>query len=178
MVYRGTVLPRHLGADNKADDGFIAQCIGEALPHVWQQTPLNLDWQQETGRGRQLFEMKLTWISPLKAGESFVIAVSLTGTQANMLGARFSCLKAAPAAFAPSPIPLLAPFARKAASQLACHREPRKPCHACGQTDQRRGSSPPDPFVPLRHAHQKPPTARFLFADPASNRRTGAWPAR
>ncbi|MEH0071731.1 hypothetical protein V6L77_17790 [Pannonibacter sp. Pt2-lr] len=106
VVYRGTVLPRHLGADNKADDGFIAQCIGEALPHVWQQTPLNLDWQQETGRGRQLFEMKLTWISPLKAGESFVIAVSLTGTQANMLGARFSCLKAAPAAFAPSPIPL------------------------------------------------------------------------
>ncbi|MGY4748444.1 thioesterase [Pannonibacter sp. Q-1] len=89
VIYRGTVLPRHLGADNKADDGFVAQCIGEALPHVWQQTPLNLGWQQETGSQRRLFEMKLTWISPLKAGESFVIAVSLTGTQANMLGARF-----------------------------------------------------------------------------------------
>jgi acyl-CoA thioester hydrolase len=89
IVYRGTVLPRHLGADSKADDGFVAQCITEALPHVWQLTPLGIAWQQETGSIRHLYETKLSWISPLKAGESFVMTASLTGTQANMLGARF-----------------------------------------------------------------------------------------
>lgn len=89
IVYRGTVLPRHLGADNKADDVFVAQCLSEAMPHVWQRTPLDIRWQQETGSIRYLYESKLSWISPLKTGESFVMTASLTGTQANMLGARF-----------------------------------------------------------------------------------------
>lgn len=89
IAYRGTVLPRHLGADSKADDGFVARCLTEALPHVWQLTPLDIGWQQETGSSRRLYETKLSWISPLKTGESFIMTASLTGTQANLLGARF-----------------------------------------------------------------------------------------
>ncbi|WP_417685088.1 acyl-CoA thioesterase [Roseibium sp.] len=82
ICFRGTVLPRHLGPDGRADDGFVLGAFTDAVPHVWQRTPMNHAFLTENGYGRVAVEMKLTWSSPLKTGDMFVIAsapVSVAG---------------------------------------------------------------------------------------------------
>ncbi|WP_196220711.1 thioesterase family protein, partial [Roseibium hamelinense] len=79
ICFRGTVMPRHLGPDNKADDGFALSAFTDGVVHVWQRTPMNHAFLTKHGYGRVAVEMKLTWHSPLKNGEAFYILTGFTG---------------------------------------------------------------------------------------------------
>lgn len=79
VCFRGTVLPRHLGADNRADDGFALSCFTDGVAHVWERTPMTYAYLTEHGLGRVAVEMKLTWASPLRAGDAVMVVSGLTG---------------------------------------------------------------------------------------------------
>jgi len=79
VVHRATVLPRHAGADGRADDAFALMCFTEAAPHVWNTTPMGDAWLTERGLGRVAVEMKLVWHGPLKPGDPVVTMSGLTG---------------------------------------------------------------------------------------------------
>ncbi|WP_242390261.1 acyl-CoA thioesterase [Polymorphum gilvum] len=81
IVYRATVLPRHLGPDGRADDAFALSCFTDSAPHLWERTPMTHAWLSQHGCGRVAVEMKLTWLSPVKVGEPVVVATGLTGCQ-------------------------------------------------------------------------------------------------
>ncbi|WP_150496388.1 thioesterase family protein [Roseibium aquae] len=79
VCFRGTVLARHLGPGNKADDKFAIACFTDGVAHVWERTPMTHAYLTENGYGRVAVEMKLTWISPLKAGDPVKVISGLTG---------------------------------------------------------------------------------------------------
>lgn len=81
ICFRGTVLPRHIGIDGKADDQFVLSCCTDGVPHVWQRTPMTVAYLDENGFGRVAVEMKLCWHTPLKSGEPIVVATGFTGVQ-------------------------------------------------------------------------------------------------
>ncbi|MBD8893945.1 acyl-CoA thioesterase [Roseibium litorale] len=81
LSHRATVLARHQGADNRADDQFAASCASCASPHVWERTPLKQAYREQNGLGRLTKEAKLTWLSPLKAGDAVLVISSLTAVQ-------------------------------------------------------------------------------------------------
>lgn len=77
--FRGTVLPRHVSADGRADDGFALSCFTDGVAHVWQRTPMNHSYLTENGFGRVAVEMKLTWASQLKSGDTIAVISGFTG---------------------------------------------------------------------------------------------------
>ncbi|WP_298813431.1 thioesterase family protein [uncultured Roseibium sp.] len=79
ICYRGTVLPRDIGIDNKADDQFALSCCTDGVAHVWQRTPMTHSYLSENGFGRVAVEMKLTWATPLKTGDTVIVATGFTG---------------------------------------------------------------------------------------------------
>ncbi|GAB2185375.1 thioesterase family protein [Roseibium sp. LAB1] len=79
IVYRGTVLPRDIGPDGKADDRFALSCCTDGVAHVWQRTPMTHAYLTENGFGRVAVEMKLTWITPLKTGDAMLVISGFTG---------------------------------------------------------------------------------------------------
>ncbi|NBN64260.1 thioesterase [Microvirga tunisiensis] len=83
LTHRSTVLARNLGSDGRADDTFALGCFTQAAPFVWERTPLTRDALQAMGAGRVAVEMKLAWASPVKAGDSVVVASGVTGCQAS-----------------------------------------------------------------------------------------------
>jgi len=81
ICFRGTVLPRHIGSDGRADDGFALSAFTDAVAHVWQRTPMTHEYLSEHNYGRVAVEMKLSWLSPLKTGDIFLVASAPTGAQ-------------------------------------------------------------------------------------------------
>lgn len=81
LSHRATVLARHQGADNRADDQFAVSCASNASPHFWEKTPLKQAYHKENGLGRLTTEAKLTWLSPLKAGDAILVLSNLTAVQ-------------------------------------------------------------------------------------------------
>jgi acyl-CoA thioester hydrolase len=79
VCYRGTVLPRDIGVDSKADDQYALSCCTDGVPHVWQRTPMTHEYLTENGFGRVAVEMKLTWSTPLKTGDTVVVVTGFTG---------------------------------------------------------------------------------------------------
>jgi len=77
--FLSTVLPRHLGVENRADDKFALSCFTDGVPHVWERTPMTHAYLTENGLGRVAVEMKLTWVSPLKSGDPVKVISGLTG---------------------------------------------------------------------------------------------------
>ncbi|QDG78798.1 thioesterase family protein [Labrenzia sp. PHM005] len=88
LCFRGTVLPRHVNADGKADDQFALACCTDAVPHVWERSPLTHTYLSEHNLGRVAMEMKLIWHTPLKSGDAIVVASGFTGAQAKTFGMR------------------------------------------------------------------------------------------
>lgn len=78
-IFKGTVLPRHLGPDSRAEDGFALHCFTDGVAHVWERTPMTHAWLAENNYGRVAVEMKLTWASPLKVGDAIEVVTGLTG---------------------------------------------------------------------------------------------------
>ncbi|WP_150524322.1 acyl-CoA thioesterase [Roseibium sediminis] len=78
ICFRGTVLPRHLGADQKADDGFALSCFTDGVAHIWQRTPMTHAYLTNNQFGRVAAEMKLTWFSPLKVGDAVTVVSGVT----------------------------------------------------------------------------------------------------
>ncbi|MEM9630297.1 MAG: thioesterase family protein [Pseudomonadota bacterium] len=79
ICYRGTVLPRDIGVDSKADDQYALSCCTDGVPHVWQRTPMTYEYLTENGYGRVAVEMKLTWSTPLKTGDTVIVVTGFTG---------------------------------------------------------------------------------------------------
>jgi acyl-CoA thioester hydrolase len=79
MIYRGTVLPRDIGIDGKADDRFVLSCCTDGVAHVWQRTPMTHAYLTQNGLGRVAVEMKLTWATPLKTGDMVTVLSGFTG---------------------------------------------------------------------------------------------------
>lgn len=79
ICFRSTVLPRHVGADGRADDGFALACFTDGVVHVWQRTPMDHAYMAANNCGRVAVEMKLTWASPVKTGDAIVVASGLIG---------------------------------------------------------------------------------------------------
>ncbi len=88
LCFRGTVLPRHLNADGKADDQFALSSCTDAVPHVWERSPLTHAYLTEHNLGRVAIEMKLIWHTPLKSGDTVVVASGFTGAQNKTFGMR------------------------------------------------------------------------------------------
>lgn len=78
ICFRGTVLPRDIGPDSKADDQYALSCCTDGVAHVWQRTPMDFSYLAEHGYGRVAVEMKLTWSTPLKSGDTVVVATGFT----------------------------------------------------------------------------------------------------
>lgn len=81
--YRGMVLPRHIGAEGRADDQYALSCCTDGVPHVWERSPLNHAYLTENGLGRVAVEMKLVWNTPLKDGDAVIVVSGFTGVQRN-----------------------------------------------------------------------------------------------
>ncbi|WP_297579887.1 thioesterase family protein [Roseibium sp.] len=79
ICFRGTVLPRDIGVDGKADDQYALACCTDGVAHVWERTPMTRAFLGENGFGRVAVEMKLTWATPLKTGDAVVVATGFTG---------------------------------------------------------------------------------------------------
>ena len=94
ISHRATVLSRHLGADGKADDGFVLGCFTEAAPFVWERTPLNRAALASMQAGRVAVEMKLSWAGPIKAGDSVIVASGITSCQASTFSMRHHLFEA------------------------------------------------------------------------------------
>ncbi len=94
VCFRSTVLPRHLGIDGRADDAFALSCFTDGVPHVWQRTPMNQTYLTENGLGRVAVEMKLSWSSPLKAGDVVLVATGITGCNAKTFTMRHHLFEA------------------------------------------------------------------------------------
>ncbi|MEJ8473334.1 thioesterase family protein [Roseibium sp. H3510] len=88
ICFRGTVLPRHVCSDGRADDGFALSVFTDAVPHVWQKTPMTHAYMSERNLGRVAVEMKLTWVSPLKSGDMFVIVSAPTSVNSKTMNIR------------------------------------------------------------------------------------------
>jgi len=88
IVYRGTVLPRDIGVDGKADDRFALSCCTDGVAHVWQRTPMTHAYLTENGLGRVAVEMKLTWATPLKTGDMMLVISGFTGVSAKTFSMR------------------------------------------------------------------------------------------
>ena len=88
VCYRGTVRPADLAPDGRVDDSFVIGAISNAVPHVWQTTPFHYAYLTEHNLGRVALEMKLTWHSPLKSGDMFLIASGLASLQTKTLSLR------------------------------------------------------------------------------------------
>lgn len=88
LCFRGTVLPRNVNADGKADDQFALACCTDGVPHVWERSPLTHAYLTEHNLGRVAIEMKLIWHTPLKSGDAVVVASGFTGAQAKTFGMR------------------------------------------------------------------------------------------
>lgn len=88
VCFKGTVLPRDLGPDGKADDLYALSSCTDGVAHVWQRTPMNHSYLQENGYGRVAAEMKLTWATPLKSGDTVVVATGFTSVGANIFTMR------------------------------------------------------------------------------------------
>ncbi|WP_208977768.1 thioesterase family protein [Labrenzia sp. 011] len=88
ICYRGTVLPRDIGVDGKADDQYALSCCTDGVAHVWQRTPMTHAYLNEKGYGRVAAEMKLTWVTPLKTGDTVAIATGFTGVGAKIFTMR------------------------------------------------------------------------------------------
>ncbi len=91
---RATVLPRHLNAEQKAEDSFALACFSDAVAHVWERTPMNTAWLDENEYGRVALEQKLSWISPLKLGDVVEVISTLTGVQDNTFTVRHHLFEA------------------------------------------------------------------------------------
>jgi acyl-CoA thioester hydrolase len=88
IIYRGTVLPRDLGIDGKADDRYALSCCTDGVAHVWQRTPMSHSYLTENGYGRVAVEMKLTWATPLKSGDMMLVISGFTGVGAKTFSMR------------------------------------------------------------------------------------------
>jgi len=88
ICYRGTVLPRDIGTDGKADDKYALGCCSDGVAHVWQRTPMTHAYLGEHGYGRVAVEMKLTWATPLKTGDAVVVASGFTGISSKTFSIR------------------------------------------------------------------------------------------
>lgn len=88
ICFRGTVMPRDVGPDGKADDQYALACCTDGVAHVWQRTPMNLAYLTENGYGRVAVEMKLTWSTPLKTGDAVVVATGFTNVSARTFSMR------------------------------------------------------------------------------------------
>ncbi|GAA0777778.1 thioesterase [Roseibium denhamense] len=81
VCFLGTVLPRNIGPDGKADDQFALASCTDGVPHVWQRTPMTHSYLTENGLGRVAVEMKLTWATPLKTGDMIQVVSGFSGVQ-------------------------------------------------------------------------------------------------
>lgn len=88
VIFRGTVLPRDLGTDGRADDRFALSCCTDGVAHVWQRTPMTRAFLAENGLGRVALEMKLTWATPLKSGDTVAVLSGFTGVSPKTFGMR------------------------------------------------------------------------------------------
>ncbi|WP_422375292.1 thioesterase family protein [Roseibium sp.] len=88
IAYRGTVLPRDVGVDGRADDRFALACCTDGVAHVWQRTPMTHAYLTENGLGRVAVEMKLTWATPLKSGDTMIVLSGFTGVSAKTFAMR------------------------------------------------------------------------------------------
>ena len=88
ICYRGTVLPRSIGPDGRADDHFALCVFTDAVTHVWQRTPMDHAYLTSNNLGRVAVEMKLTWLSPLKTGDMYVVASAPTAVQSKTFSLR------------------------------------------------------------------------------------------
>ncbi len=88
VCYRGTVLPRDIGIDGKAEDQYALACCTDGVAHVWQRTPMDHAFLSENGFGRIAVEMKLSWATPLKTGDAVVVATGFTSVSAKTFAMR------------------------------------------------------------------------------------------
>lgn len=88
ICFRGTVLPRDIATDGKADDRFALSCCTDAVAHVWERTPMTHAYLTEHGLGRVAVEMKLTWATPLKTGDAVVVYTGFTGVSSRTFSMR------------------------------------------------------------------------------------------
>lgn len=126
ITHRTTVLPRQLGPDGRADDGFLLACCTEAAPFVWERTPLNQASLRARNAGRVAVEMKLSWAGPVKTGDSVIVASGLTGCQANTFSMRhhiFEARTGRPVAVCDAVVLPMCHEARKAVALSAEERE-------------------------------------------------------
>ena len=101
ICYRGTVLPRDIGADGRADDQYALSCCTDGVAHVWQRTPMTHAYLMEHGFGRVAVEMKLTWATPLKTGDTVIVATASPVSGPKPSTCVITCLKAGPAGLSP-----------------------------------------------------------------------------
>jgi acyl-CoA thioester hydrolase len=88
ICFRGTVLPRDIATDGKADDRYALSCCTDAVAHVWQRTPMTHAYLTENGYGRVAVEMKLTWATPLKSGDTVAVATGFTNVNSKTFSMR------------------------------------------------------------------------------------------
>ncbi len=88
ICFRGTVLPRDIGVDGRADDQYALSCCTDGVAHVWERTPMTHAYLTENGYGRVAVEMKLTWTTPLKTGDTIAVATGFTGAGTKTFGMR------------------------------------------------------------------------------------------
>jgi len=86
--FRGTVLPRDTGVDGRADDQFALACCTDGVAHVWQRTPMTKSYLNENGLGRVAVEMKLSWATPLKTGDTVAVVTGFTGISSKTFSMR------------------------------------------------------------------------------------------
>lgn len=88
ICYRGTVRPRDIGVDGRADDQYALSCCTDGVAHVWQRTPMTQAYLTKNGYGRVAVEMKLTWATPLKTGDTVVVATGFTAVSSKTFSIR------------------------------------------------------------------------------------------
>lgn len=94
ICFRGTVLPRHIGPEGRADDQFALSCFTDGVVHVWERTPMTHTYLTTHGYGRVAVEMKLSWASPLKTGEPVVVVTGFTNVNAKTFSFRHHMFEA------------------------------------------------------------------------------------
>ncbi|WP_257099058.1 thioesterase [Pseudovibrio flavus] len=85
---RSTILPRDAGPEGRADDAFLTGFLSDASAHTWERTPMTTEWLDENMFGRVVLEKKLSWVSPLKVGESLYNLSAFTSVQENTFNIR------------------------------------------------------------------------------------------
>lgn len=78
ICFRGTVFPRDVGPEGTAGDQLVVHAFSQATEHLLLQEGVEANASKgDQFGGTPLQEMKLTWVSPLKAGDVFLVMSAL-----------------------------------------------------------------------------------------------------